>query len=141
MVTYDASSINTVTTVTAGTGVTTTDTGTDGNHIYEIKSTGFSAMPGGRSIQLALPANEGFIQAPDNGYIFLSALPTAASDNCIAIVSSELVSLSFYDYRGSTVYTWVPVTKDQNVKIVYQSGAESISLKFIYANGSLPANP
>lgn len=120
----------------------------DGSNTASIGSTlstymAHAAMPSGQYEELTVPAANGTVQAPADGWIEVTGVSTAA--NAFAWVSLKKNDISWSSnsvWKSSSaamgLSACVPVNKNEQVAIGY--GNTSISyLRFYYANGSATA--
>lgn len=191
---------NTVTTLTAGTGISITDTGTGGNHAYTVSTSG-GALPAdfnitnGANVQVvksgntytisatdtdtvpdvdkayvdaaiagigeanahaAMPSDyyeevtldsSGFFIAPADGYLQVDSI-TTGNPAYTAIWCYDSNDVTYFEEgnwlsdqaTGRHVYAQIPVSKGRKISI-YNYQCTFNALRFIYANGSVPANP
>ena len=100
------------------------------------------AMPGSNYISLSLPASEGTLVAPADGYAVINASSNTAnayislnikdSTNTIGI----LQDLKMVPEIGKTIATSLPVAKGELIQVGYY-GISLNSFRFVYANGSI----
>ena len=100
------------------------------------------AMPSSNYINLSLPASEGTLVAPADGYAVINASSNTAnayislnikdSTNTIGI----LQDLKMVPETGKVIATSLPVSKGEIIQVGYY-GISLNSFRFVYANGSI----
>lgn len=100
------------------------------------------AMPGSNYIDLSLPASEGTLVAPADGYVVINAdSTTTTSYISLNILTPSLSTVILQDLKmltvtGRVIATSLPVAKGERIQVGYY-GITLNRFRFIYANGSL----
>ena len=100
------------------------------------------AMPGSNYISLSLPASEGTLVAPADGYAVINATSTTSSSYISLNIKDStntigiLQDLKMVPEIGKTIATSLPVAKGEIIQVGYY-GISLNFFRFVYANGSL----
>ena len=100
------------------------------------------AMPSSNYINLSLPASEGTLVAPADGYVVINAdSTTTTSYISLNILTPSLSTVILQDLKmltvtGRIIATSLPVAKGEIIQVGYY-GISLNRFRFIYANGSL----
>ena len=93
------------------------------------------AFPSGQSISLSIPANTGFVTAPDNGYITFSAAPGGGETLAQLLQGNNRMSTTSTNYYSTAM---LPVTKDAQVRVDYlNANISGSALYFVKSIGSV----
>lgn len=93
----------------------------------------YASPSGTRYINVSVPANNGTIIAPSDGYYRFTATATAVNAN-IALLG-YIMSSMWAPFAGFSLVTFVPVEKGAGV-VVQLSNVIKMDIKFFYANGA-----
>lgn len=96
----------------------------------------YASMPSTRYENLTLPASDGVVIAPSNGYIYLSKKANGA--NQYATLYNKTTSIRDSKYVSTTaqvVRLCIPVSGNDEILVNYNLTGDTEEFKFIYANG------
>ena len=105
-----------------------------------------AALPSGQYIDLTLPAHQGTVTAPEDGWLYFAKMSTGggqsvalsvynADQTAIVLAATDALSSS-----NATGNVFVPVTKGAVVQVYYSAAGALAAFRFTYANGSAPTN-
>ena len=100
------------------------------------------AMPSSNYIKLSLPASEGTLVAPAEGYAVINASSNTANAYISLNIKDStstigiLQDLKMVPETGKTIATSLPVSKGEIIQVGYY-GISLKSFRFVYANGSI----
>lgn len=95
-------------------------------------------MPSDSYIDLTLGASDSTYTAPADGYVGLSKAANASGQTCALNVNTSLGAYNRAAISGEQFIGFVPVKKDDIVKVTYDFAGVTHYFRFIYAEGSQP---
>ena len=96
------------------------------------------AMPSSKYVDLTLGASNTTYTAPANGYYYLAKKTTATAQYIALENMQSNMTIAFNcSASGQTMKAFMPVTKNQAVKVSYNAGDNTEYFRFIYAQGEL----
>ena len=98
-----------------------------------------AAMPSGQTIALSVPARNGTVTAPGDGYIVISASSGQIDTFSVGLLGPTISSRSWVTatYAGATALVYIPVSSGDVVTVQYPIGGTVGLLNFVYANSQV----
>ena len=102
-----------------------------------IKMAG-AGMPSDKYIDLTLGANNSTYTAPANGWVKLDGLTTSSTNLAYGLenMTSGVSSILRVNSNGTAFKTFIPVTKGDVFKLMYEANITDFVFRFVYAVGS-----
>ena len=92
-------------------------------------------MPSGTYEDLVLGASGTAYTAPANGW-FVFGKATDSANQYISLNNDKISITSFAPLIGENIRIYIPVLKNDNVKVSYNAAGTIVAFRFIYAQGS-----
>ena len=94
------------------------------------------AMPSAVYIDLTLPASDGTVEAPADGYIIFSKAATASGQFIGLYTQLSLSADAVAVVPGDIRRVFIPVKKGATVHVAYSASGNTNFFRFCYANGT-----
>lgn len=96
------------------------------------------SLPSDKDIDLTLGASGSTYTAPANGWVHIDKTATATGQYIALInIMTKINEIKIAVQAGNTLTGYIPVSKDETIRVDYTSGGKTNQFRFYYAEGEV----